>query len=99
MKNVYVSFPQVGVPGSEAEFLQPIAEELSAALQGPKPFSMFYRDQVGAVRALIEDVDDSNAAALAVATGVSSVTRGTAFKAVEIDSAGTRTELADPVIV
>jgi hypothetical protein len=98
MKNIYVSFPQVGVVSSEAEFLEPIAENINTDLQAPKPFAMFFRDQVGAVRVLVEDVDDSDVTALAAAKGVAHVCRATAFKAVEIDSTGVRTELTDPVV-
>jgi hypothetical protein len=97
MKNVYVSFPQMGVSGPEADFLEPIAEALADAV-AERSFTMFFRDRVGAVRVLLEDADNRDDAALAVATGVNAITGGTSFKAVEIDSTGTRTELTDPVV-
>lgn len=98
-KNIYVSFPQMGVPQTEAVYNERLANRIADAVAA-RPFTMFYRSQVGAVRILAEDADDEDDLAQAACQAVydKSGSMGP-YKAVEITGAGVRTELTDPVPV
>lgn len=98
-KQIFVSFPQMGVPQTEAVFNEAIAEEIEGAV-AVRPFNMFFRSQVGAVRVNAEDADDEDLLAQAACQGVWAVSGSMGpYKAVELTDAGVRTELADPVPV
>lgn len=98
-KKIFVSFPQLGIPGTEAVFNEAIGDNIADAVAA-RPFCMFCRDQVGAVKINAEDADDRDDLAQAACQGVYDVSGSMGpYKAVEITGAGVRTELADPVPV
>jgi len=98
-KQIFVSFPQRGVPGTEAVYNEALGSRIADAVAA-RPFCMFYRDQVGAVKINAEDADDEDDLAQAAAQGVYDVSGSLGpYKAVELTDAGVRTELTDPVPV
>jgi hypothetical protein len=98
-KQIYVSFPQMGVPQTEAVYNERLSSRIADAVAA-RPFCMFFRCQVGAVKINAQDADDRDDLAQAAAQAVydKSGSMGP-YKAVEITGAGVRTELADPVPV
>jgi len=98
-KQIFVSFPQMGVPQTEAVYNEALAKNIEAAV-AVRPFCMFFRSQVGAVKVNAEDADDEDLLAQAACQGVYDISGSLGpYKAVELTDAGVRTELADPTPV
>lgn len=97
MKQICVSFPRIAVSGSEAPLSEALGTALYTALQAIRPITMVVGSPVVAVKAFVDNADDSQDAADALAQGVCNVTLNDAgYHASEIASTGVITELAAP---